>query len=129
MIEQRLENSGRAKLFSHINTLNPPEISVPPITLFIGDHKLPGDHWPAAAFYLRDEVGALGRIIQQGSDALTDALRVKPALLGVPGHAQVEFGNEWAVHNSGFSDFCVNVHIHSSSQYPSLLSSASRAAW
>ena len=105
MIKERLENSGGAKLFSHINTLNPPEISISPIAPFVSDQKLSGDHWSAGAFYLGDEVRALGRIVQQRSDALADALRIKPSLLGFPGHAQVKLRDDLGIRQLSFAYF------------------------
>ena len=55
------------------------------------------------------------------SQTLADALRVKPALLGFPGHAHVELSDERAVYHSSFSNFCIDIGMLRTARWESTL--------
>lgn len=40
MLEERAENTLASKIYSDVDTLQPPEIAVTPVTPFVGDHHL-----------------------------------------------------------------------------------------
>ena len=69
--KQRPKNPVAAKFLLHINTLNPPEISVAPIAPFTSDEQLAGD----LAIEFRKKISPFHGIIQQRRDACAHARR------------------------------------------------------
>jgi hypothetical protein len=63
--EETPEDTVAAEFLLHINTLKPPEVAVPPIAPFVGDHDLADHH----AVQFSNVIKTLGRVAEQGFDA------------------------------------------------------------
>jgi hypothetical protein len=100
MLKQGRENSACAKRLAHINTLNPPKISIAPIAPFVSEQQL-ADRRP---IHLGHIIGSLGGIVDQRLDAFENELQVKRALFGFQRQLRVELGDGWRVSESGLSD-------------------------
>ena len=101
VIEQCPKNALTTKCLDNVDTLNPPEIAIPPVTPFVGDEELAGDRGCSVCLGFGDEVSAFRGIAEKGMNALTDALDIEAALFGFQSHARVEIGDD-----GGVGEFC-----------------------
>ena len=101
VLEQRAKNSLPAKIFFHVNALNPPEISIPPIAPFTSDEQLAGD----LAVEFGKEISSFCRIIQQCRDACAHARRFESSAFSFLRDASVEIRDDGGVGWPGLSDF------------------------
>jgi hypothetical protein len=89
LLEQFSEHAAAAELRFDIDTLNPPEIAIAPVTPLLCDHKLAGN----LPLDFGDEIGAFGGIGEHGPDAATHAFGIELDPLGFRRDGEVEFND------------------------------------
>lgn len=104
VIVEPFEDARAAEFFRDINALYPPEIAVAPIAPFISDEELSGDDPFVVPLDFSEIINAFSSVVEEGGDAFAGAVRVESALLGFPGHAQIEIGDGGGVGDSCCAD-------------------------
>jgi hypothetical protein len=118
VLEELAENALAPKVRPDVHALDPPQIAVAPIAPFVSNHQLAGQR----AVNLRDEINALGGIIQQRRNAGLNASGIQPQTFRFNRQAQIKIGDDSRVGRSCLSYFDVDAPMLKSSATEAILS-------